>query len=100
MNYFIKRINREVELDDTLIELYQEIKEIKDSLFTIVIFNEYGNYPTKDVVSDKELSLLCNECILNELKVWNILSKKISYIETHYKQWSNKELQEIPFEER
>ena len=47
-------------------------KEIKDSLFTIVIYNEYGNSPTIDCVSDKDLSLLCNECILNELKVWNV----------------------------
>ena len=72
MKYFIKRINRTVELDDTLVNLYREYKEIKDSLFTIVIYNEYGNSPTIDCVSDKDLSLICNECILNELKVWNV----------------------------
>lgn len=99
MQYKIKRIDRVVELDDTLVNLYIEHKEIKDSLFTIVIRNEYGDYPTKDVVSDEDLSLLCNECILNELKVWNLLPQVLEYIEAHHKEWTDHHLQEISMDE-
>ena len=68
MKYLISKINRTVELDDKLVQEFSKYDELRDSIFTILLRSKYKNGLSKSNVSDKELSSVCNEILLTELK--------------------------------
>lgn len=43
---------------------------------------QYGHYPTQDEVSDEDLSELCNQVLLTELKAFALLPKVVSFIDS------------------
>ena len=100
MKFFIKDINRTVDLNETLVDKYLEVDdELTGGSFTIAILSKYGHAPTKDEISDEALSELCNDILLGDLKAFALIPKAINYVEGHHNQWeesSNKgELLEV-----
>jgi len=80
MKYTIKRLNRTVELDDELVQAYCEYETLRDQPFAIVIRTKFGHNPTVSEISDKNLSVLCNEILLAEMKAFALLPKAIDFI--------------------
>lgn len=71
MEYYIKKINRTVILDDEIVEKFLETgEELTSEFFAYRIFLKYDCYPTKEQVPDEELSAFCNEVLLSELKMY------------------------------
>lgn len=68
MKYLISKINRTVELDDKLVQEFSKYDELRDSIFTILLRSKYKNGLSESNVSSKELSSVCNEILLTELK--------------------------------
>ncbi len=100
MKFFIKDINRTVDLNETLVDKYLEVDdELTGGSFTIAILSKYGHVPTKDEISDEALSELCNDILLGDLKALALIPKAINYVKGHHNQWeesSNKgELLEV-----
>ena len=81
MLYTIKKINRTVNLDDELVKKCKEYDELRDYTFCIVIRTKYGHAPTREEVSDSELSQLCNEILLSELKALMKLPQALRFID-------------------
>lgn len=93
MFYHIKRLNRTIELDDNLVKEYTKYDELRDQPFSIAARSKFGHAPSIEEISDKELSILCNEVLLSELKALALLPQAISVIEQNmaeYKNSSNK----------
>ena len=84
MRYFIKRLNREVNLDDHLVSEYTKYEQLRDQPFSIAVRSEYGHAPTEDEVSNEELSRICNETLLMELKVISIMPKLVECVDKNY----------------
>ena len=99
MEYYIKEINRTIKLDDELVREYIKYNDIIDSMFLVPIYIKYGENITQNVVSDKELSIFCNETLFGELEVMTILPQVLEYIEAHHKEWTDHHLQEISMDE-
>lgn len=103
MIYKIDRINRTVALDDNLASKYREYDEIHDQMFAIAIRIRYGHVPTASEASDDELSKLCNDVLLTELKAMALLPKAVQVVEDNYdfykKQSSNGVLVDLKMQE-
>lgn len=95
MKYEITQLNRTVDLDDEIVKIYQEYSSLRENPFVIVILSTYECEPTEEDVSNEELSKLCNEVMLNELKTLSLLPKALAYIESHYEEWTNGDIQEV-----
>ena len=72
MEYFVEEINRSVELDNELANLFLQVDEPSDSLFLIQI---YGATPDASELTDEELSELCNSALLKELQMYALLPR-------------------------
>ena len=68
MKYHISKINRTIELNDKLVKEFTKYDELRDSIFTILLRSKYKNKLSETDISDKELSSVCNEILLTELK--------------------------------
>ena len=88
MEYRIKKAGRTVNLNDELVEEYCKYDELRDAPFMIVIHSEYGMVPTEEEVSMEELSVLCNEVLLGELKALAMLPKAVQVITEHMGEWN------------
>lgn len=84
MLYKINRLNRTVDLDDILVNKYCEYETLRDQPFSIVIRSKYGHCPTKEELSDEELSKICNEVLFSELKALALLPKALSVVAENY----------------
>jgi len=79
MQYTITRLNRTVELDDLLVEEYCKVEKLREQPFSIVIKSQFGHAPTIEEISDEELSHLCNQILISELKALCLLPKALFY---------------------
>lgn len=95
MRYEIKRIGRTVELMDDLANEVLKYKDIIDSFFMMDIRDAYGQNTSESDVSNEELSMLCNEVLLTELKAMCMLPQAIEHIESNYEQWTKDIMQKI-----
>lgn len=84
MKYYIERLNRTVDLDDDLVSEYCKYEKLRDQPFSIVVRAKYGCAPTEEQVSNVELSKICNEVLLSDLKSIAMMPKVIEYVESHY----------------
>lgn len=57
---------------------------MRDQPFSIAVRFEYGHAPTEDEVSNEELSRICNETLLMELKVISIMPKLVECVDENY----------------
>lgn len=80
--YHIKEINRTVNLDDDIVNIYSKMCELHDALFLLEIHYEYENTPIEDI-TDEELSLTCNRAMITELKGAMLIPKTLTYIKDH-----------------
>jgi hypothetical protein len=80
MRYAITGINRTVELSDELANEYRKYDELREQPFRIVIRSRFGHAPSRDEVSDEELSVICNEVLLHELKALALLPKAVTVV--------------------
>lgn len=94
MKYFIKHIGREVELNDEIVKVYQEYIVLRDNPFSIAARSKFGHSPSKEEMSDEELSILCNEVMLSELKTLEMMPKVNQFLDNHFKEWTNGFMQE------
>jgi len=95
MKYEIKRIGRTVDLDDEILKMYREYMVLRDNPFAIVARSQFGHNPTKEEISDEELSALCNEVMLSELKTIEIMPKISEFLEKNYEKWTDGTMQEV-----
>ena len=72
---------RTVNLYDPLVNEYKKMSPIEDCIFELGIINEYDHIPSEEEVSDEELSLVCNETMIYDLKAAMLLPKALEYIE-------------------
>ena len=84
MLYTISRINRTVDLDNDLVSKYLEYDELHEQPFSIVVRTKFGHSPTKEEISDADLSSLCNEILLSELKALALLPNALSAINDEF----------------
>lgn len=77
MEYTITKLNRTVTLNDELVEKYCEYETLREQPFCIVIRSTFGHAPSVEEVSDEELSALCNEILLDELKALALLPQAL-----------------------
>lgn len=84
MLFELKKINRIVDLNDELVNEYTKYEELHENPFFISIRAEFKHNPTKEEISDEELSNFCNEILLDELKAYALLPKAIQIIEKYY----------------
>ena len=98
MQYTITKIGRTVTLDDKLVDKYTQYDELREHPFSIRIKSQFGHKPTIEEISDEELSKLCNEILLDELKALTLLPKAITVIEEKYKDIKDKTNTDTPFE--
>ncbi len=91
MTYSIKRIGRTVELNDALVEEYLKYEDsLRDQPFSIVIRSTYGHEPSESEVSNEELSRLCNEVLLSELKAIAFMPEILKVWEDHKEEFAGK----------
>ncbi len=81
MKYTITKIERTVNLDDELVNKYTQYDELRDFLFSIRIKSQFGHKPTIEEISDENLSKICNEVLLDELRALVLLPKAITFVE-------------------
>ena len=79
MKFDVVSLNRIVELDDEIVAEYRRYKPLSEDPFVIVAISEYGHEPTAQEVSDEELSKLCNEVLLSDLKALALLSNASAF---------------------
>ncbi len=92
MIFTSKRLNnRIIDLNDCLVNEYCKYTELRDNNFFIVIKSKYGRIPSEDEVSREELSRLCNEILLSELKAMALLPKALEKVEELTKASRNNE---------
>ncbi len=90
MLYTINRINRTVNLNDDLVNKYLEYDELHEESFSIVVRTKFGHAPTETEISDDDLSALCNEILLSELKALALLPKALLIIHDNYTTYKQK----------
>ena len=95
MRYYVSKLKREVELDDELVNLFQEYSILRDGPFVLAAIGHCGHLPEVHEISDEELSNLCNLAMASELKALNMIPKALEYINSHYDDWTNGELTEV-----
>ena len=83
MKFDVTGLNRIVELNDDIVAEYCKYKPLSEDPFVIVAISEYGHEPTADEVSDEELSKMCNEVLLSDLKALALLPDALSFVEEH-----------------
>lgn len=83
MKFDVTGLNRIVELNDDIAAEYCKYKSLSEDPFVIVAISEYGHEPTADEVSDEELSKMCNEVLLSDLKALALLPDALSFVEEH-----------------
>ena len=81
MKFDVVGLNRIVELDDEIVAEYCRYKPLSEDPFVIVAISEYGHEPTVQEVSDEELSKLCNEVLLSDLKALALLPNALAFVE-------------------
>jgi len=69
MKYHISEINRDVDLDDRIVNLYQKVSEISDDVLLIPVYSRMA----KGEISDKEMSLICNDALLGEMEMLSLM---------------------------
>lgn len=84
MLYTIKRLNRTVNLDDDLVDKYCQYDILRDQPFSIIVRSKYGHCPTQEELSDEDLSIICNDVLLAELKTLALLPEAMSVIKQNY----------------
>lgn len=77
----IEKLGRSVELDDALVKEYEKYGPLTDSSFVIVLLSRYGHAPSEDELSDGELSQICNDVLLSELKTYTLVPKALEHID-------------------
>lgn len=88
MRYYIEALNREVELNDELVNAYKELEgELRQGPFVIVVLSKYGHEPTEQEISNEELSALCNKILATEIKVDLDMPRIIEAIYKHEKEF-------------
>lgn len=95
MKFVITQINREIELDDILATEYLKYDEILEYPFVIALCLKYGDLPATDTISDKDLSDLCNEVLLEELKCFTLLPKALELMQFYRKDIETETKKEI-----
>lgn len=83
MKYTIERLHRTVELNDELVEKYCQYDELHDQSFSIVVRTKFGHIPTEEEVSNEELSKICNDILLEELKALSLLPQAVLFADEH-----------------
>lgn len=68
MKYEIKALNRIAILNDELVEIYSQYRQLRDNPFVIRVISKYGYEPSVDELSEDDFSQLCNEVLLDELE--------------------------------
>lgn len=81
MKFTISKINRTVELNDELVQVYTEFKDIRENIFLISLYLKYHNFSTE--MSDKELSDFCNKALLKDLENMRDNAIVVNYIENN-----------------
>ncbi len=81
MKFDVVGLNRIVELDDEIVAEYCRYKPLSEDPFVIVAISEYGHEPTAQEVSDEELSKLCNEVLLSDLKALALLPNALAFVD-------------------
>ena len=66
MKYKIKKIDREVELDDELVSAYERIRKIRENTFVISLCLRFGD--KLDEVNEDELSEACNKALIDDME--------------------------------
>ena len=79
MKRIIEKLGRSVELDDALVKEYEKYGPLTDSSFVIVLLSRYGHAPSEDELSDGELSQICNDVLLSELKTYTLVPETSSF---------------------
>ena len=83
MKFTITQMNRTVELDDVLATEYEKYDDILEYPFVIALCIKYGDIPKNDEISDEELSSLCNDVLLEEMKCLSLLPKALEVMNLH-----------------
>ncbi len=84
MLYRIERIGRTVDLDDDIVNEYLKYESsLRDQPFSIAIRSTYGHDPSESEASDEELSALCNDILLSELKALVYMPEVLKVWEKH-----------------
>lgn len=83
MKFDITGLNRIVELNDDIVAEYCKYKPLSEDPFVIVAISEYGHEPTVDEASDEELSKMCNEVLLSDLKALALLPDALNFVKEH-----------------
>lgn len=69
MKYFIEKLNRMVDLNDEIVDVYLQMEsKLRDNPFIIATYGKFGHIPTKEEVTDEDFSNYCNEILLNEIQ--------------------------------
>ena len=84
MKYNIPKINRTVELDDTLVKEYEKYDKLTEHSFVIGILSTYNHKHNKEDVSDEELSELCNKILESDIKAYRYMPAIAEIIEENY----------------
>lgn len=88
MKFYSEKLNRTINLNDNLVNEYLQFEdEIRDTPFAIVVIGKYGHEPTKEEISDEELSELCNRVLASEIKVNLAMPKIIQCIDENYEKF-------------
>lgn len=88
MKYAISQLNREVELDDLLVNEYVKYDDLTEYNFVIVLASKFGHLPTEEEISDEELSSICNEVLFGDLKALALLPKALEAITQHHNEFT------------
>lgn len=89
MKYTISALNRSIELDDTLVNEYLKYDDIMECNFVLAVISKIGHLPKKEEISEEELSKLCNEVLLDDLKVMIDFPQIITTLERHLSDMNN-----------
>lgn len=95
MEYTIRRLNnRVVDLDEDIVAKYCEMSTLRDQPFSIMVRSRYGHVPSEKELSRRDLSLLCNEVLLDEMKALCLLPKALEKADLLREASENNELVE------
>ena len=78
MEYKIEKINRTITLNDDIVNEFRKYDELRDSIFTIILRSKFENDISEQKVSKIELSAICNDILIHELKAMALLPAAIS----------------------
>lgn len=81
MEYYIKELNRTVELDDNLVKKYEELEgPLRDAPFVLSTYFTYGYEPSEDEISNEKFSIFCNEVLCGEIETSLALPEVTDFI--------------------